>query len=61
LLACRQLNALDVALHKRALELLEKKREDHTTAGKLKTLPPVAVAKQHRSQRGVHGSASQEL
>jgi hypothetical protein len=57
----RQLNALDVALHKRALELLEKKRADHTTAGKLQTLPPVAVAKQHKPQRGVHGGLPQEL
>ncbi|WIA33262.1 hypothetical protein OEZ86_006403 [Tetradesmus obliquus] len=46
----KQLNALDIALHKRALELLEKRRTDQTTAGKLQALPPVAVA-QHRAQR----------
>lgn len=53
-LACRQLNALDIALHKRALELLEKRRSHQTTAGKLQALPPVAVA-QHRAQRGRPG------
>lgn len=44
----RRLNALDVKLHQRALELLEAKRAVLSGAGQLQALPPVTVSKEHR-------------
>lgn len=40
---CRKLNSLDVRLHKRALELLQQKRDAHTAAGSLQALPKVTA------------------
>lgn len=39
----RNLNSLDVRLHKRALELLQQKRDSHTAAGSLQVLPKVTA------------------
>ncbi|KAF8067374.1 hypothetical protein HT031_002422 [Scenedesmus sp. PABB004] len=41
----KAMNALDVRLHRRALELLEKRRADSAAAGKLQKLPPAASSK----------------
>jgi hypothetical protein len=42
-LSCRKLNALDVKLHQRSLELLQQRRDQQTTAGSLQALPKVTA------------------
>lgn len=37
---CRKLNALDVRLHQRSLEMLQQKRQQLAAAGSLQALPP---------------------
>jgi len=38
---CRKLNALDVRLHQRSLEMLQQRRQQLAAAGSLQALPPV--------------------
>eukprot|EP00879_Flechtneria_rotunda_P003584 GHRR01003819.1.p1 GENE.GHRR01003819.1~~GHRR01003819.1.p1 ORF type:complete len:560 (+),score=179.50 GHRR01003819.1:87-1766(+) len=47
----RRMNALDVQLHKRALELLQQRRELLQLEGRLQQLPLVAAAPEHAQQK----------
>jgi hypothetical protein len=49
------LNALDVKLHQRALELLQQRRDQQTTAGSLQALPKVTAVNSTTSKgKGKH-------
>lgn len=52
LLPCRKLNALDVKLHERALELLQQRRDKQTAAGSLQALPKVTATNSTSSDKG---------
>lgn len=51
-LRCRKLNALDVKLHQRALELLQRRRDQQTAAGSLQALPQVTATNSTTAGKG---------